>query len=376
MYMLHIILPTLNTSHTPTMHWSSGWSRLVLQRQVHGALREAGPARLLCRAAPGLPHPLHGRRGLRERHGDVGGVGQWDGEDRLGPGQVQKDPGAGRAQLPGPELGRSAVRAGELERTRRAVRLAQLAGANELLLLPADRPAAQCRRHNHSVKKKPKKRKKSHLVSLATVWSFGGEEVRRRVNFWRVNSQQLLFNLLHPSQSGQANGANVFRRNWSKKEITEVLILVFPMCLYTNHRCSFQKFTHLRLKAANRLVVKRQNVKRSTRSRNHSGVSHSDSRSPKHFSPGSCCVVKVSSRCRSHLFFLRQNFFPNLLENIPTFWSFTVWTNSTQAQWKPVFSNYLLLWNSRMVTWFVWMAAENNVSMLLFAPHLFSTSLQ
>lgn len=91
------------------------------QFRVHGPLWETGPACIFCRAASGVSNPLHRRPGLHQRHGNLGGVGQRDGQNWLGPCQVKEDSGAGGAELWGPELWRAAVWTGGLEHTGRAV---------------------------------------------------------------------------------------------------------------------------------------------------------------------------------------------------------------------------------------------------------------
>lgn len=83
------------------------------QRGVHVSLRAAGPAGVLGRAAAGVPHALHGRPGLHQRHGDLHRLGQRDGPHRLGPGAVAQEPRAGGAEQRGAELGRPAVAAGQ-----------------------------------------------------------------------------------------------------------------------------------------------------------------------------------------------------------------------------------------------------------------------
>lgn len=94
---------------------------LTHQFRVHGPLQASGPACVFLRAASGVSNPLHRRPRLHQWHRDIGSLGQRDGENRLGPSQVEENSGAGGAELWGQELWRTAVWTGKLERTRRAV---------------------------------------------------------------------------------------------------------------------------------------------------------------------------------------------------------------------------------------------------------------
>lgn len=92
-----------------------------LQVRVHGSLWTTRLARIFCRATSGVSYPLHRRHRLRQRHGNIRGVGQWDGQNWLGQGQVEKNSGAGGTKLWGTKLRRIAVRTREVEQTGRAV---------------------------------------------------------------------------------------------------------------------------------------------------------------------------------------------------------------------------------------------------------------
>lgn len=83
------------------------------QRRVHVSLRAARRAGVFHRAPAGVPHALHGRPGIHQRHGDVHRVGQRDDAHRLGPGALAKEPPAGGAELRGSEYRRSPVAAGQ-----------------------------------------------------------------------------------------------------------------------------------------------------------------------------------------------------------------------------------------------------------------------
>lgn len=107
-----------------------------VQRGLHVSLRAAGSASVFGRAAAGLPHALHGRRGLHQRHGDLHRLGQRDGPHRLGPSAITQEQRAGGAQHRGAELRRASVSAGQ-HGPRRALAAETLELSGETLTITA-----------------------------------------------------------------------------------------------------------------------------------------------------------------------------------------------------------------------------------------------
>lgn len=86
---------------------------LFLQLRLHGAVWDTRPEGVLGRTPASLPHSLHGRARLHQRHGDVHRVGQWQHAHRLGQKTLTQDARAGRDQHGGSELGCPAVASGQ-----------------------------------------------------------------------------------------------------------------------------------------------------------------------------------------------------------------------------------------------------------------------